>query len=88
MLRTLRFPLGDTRTTLPSSTGNTCPFHLELTLSRKEEIKFFMVLVCMKESRFLFRLEHLEGELTARCLKCRTSEHLSRNLHSGESSIT
>ena len=57
--------------------------HLELTLSRKEEIKFFMVLVCMKESRFCSRLEHLEGELTARCLKCRASEHLSRNLHFG-----
>ncbi len=42
-----------------------------------------MVLVGMEEPRFRARLEHLEGELAAGSLKCRASEHLSRNLHFG-----
>ena len=37
----------------------------------------------VEEARFRVGLEHLEGKFTARCLKCRTSEHLSRNLHFG-----
>ena len=35
------------------------------------------------QTTFRSRLEHLEGELAARCLERRASEHFSRNLHFG-----
>ena len=56
LFRTDLLPLGATRTTLPSETGNTWPCS-KCSVSTKEEIKFFMRFVSMKKTGFCSRLE-------------------------------